>query len=1202
MTWKRWLLILTHQFLAILGLLIVVAMMSDADTIILTASTGELTDDGHLSPGGARDGTLDSVYLYDGWATADAYAYFGLFKFNITKIHGLDITGANFTAYVEYENMDAGDEIRWAAHGCVGNQTWTQNDMETGNLTWDIFNFQTWCNTTQDYDFTLTDPPTLAKYYNWSITSSLAQAAANNDVNYTVFINVTGVAGTLTIDGIRVTSLDEVSNHPQLIVTYSSGTTTTSSTTTTTTPTTTTTLWASHPKLLFSDFTTTSGYKYQGATPWSGWKTDILGDSDVHCNALDYLLTGDTTELNAAVNALLTLDTTAGTASPVHGARLLEACLAYDWIAGNISAENASAIENNIAQLADNIYNDTNTFDFAAVDYTGQVYAAIACAGACLEGYSNASLYSQPSDWLNIGTSNWFTQDTHSDSGTMSSKAFTEWVYDPLGNHLLAGSYDAYTVHWHLAWYKIYSHYFKKNISDDYQIAREVIMNQVWSSMPNRLPPNVLLEAGMSKYYPYRTAAYLLDPTNRSYVLRWYEDLKNEVTFPFEKVYALDHDNYYDSVADVFITYENYTNPANPPWTAHFDKDSFYQTMRSDWTRNASWIGFITWNHTVEENRPMSHGDQFNVDYYDKGDYLIGDSGEVVDRAAGHVATDGFHHNVLLVSKVNDDMIYAFRKGVAAGFTLYHPTARVTQYLTNPSNFDFIEAQVDDLSYITNETTTQLDTATNTNLAVPLTWRRGVAFTKDYFILFDYMNNSGQRIIEKNIPLKTASFNATVKYVNNTGLIINSSQPEANFTIKVDKIDSPSLQFKSWIMNDTGTGTLNYYINGHKIGVCNIPESYAYFQSFNASYAVVGWNNITVNTSDAIEVGIGGGAGTRNTGMIFVVGVGNGTLYVEGAEKDWETPLLQTDSAEVEGYDIKWNTTTRYGQDISMHLYSLPKSNISYRKQWTKMGGITTEAYEPDMPVVRFKTNTSDSYYGITAFYTLFDGSPYWFYSDLGLSGAGEAMAVSNGTWTDTITHSDGNAITAGNVKTDASYSVTRNDTPTTIDFVFARNAQYFNFSGQEIFNCTGTGKLDYLLYDYVNSSFFNVTAAASTPATILFNNLTAGAWAFYWQNGTLWDDYAVPAGNTSMVVNFTFSSELSGYGDSGAPAPPTTTSTTSTSTTSTSTTSTTTTSPTTTTLHPGPASTGGFPAGEIILVLLGAGGVMLYKMKKQGG
>jgi len=445
-------------------------------------------------------------------------------------------------------------------------------------------------------------------------------------------------------------------------------------------------------------------------------------------------------------------------------------------------------------------------------------------------------------------------------------------------------------------------------------------------------------------------------------------------------------------------------SPTEPSSTSYLNSDAVLQVFRESWDNTSSWLSFTTWNKTTQSNRNMGHDDQLNFEYYDKGDYLIADSGEVKNRVFGYGPISSKGHNIIQIN----DSAKSTPSGVNKGSWGTLTTPAPSDLSLSNNIFEFAEA---DLNW--NEFEDE------TSLTNPIKWRRTILFpNKEYFIVLDYLNNSVQREIDSLLHLTSFSYDEsyddTDSFSSGTDKIINSSQKSVTYAIDVSPI-SKSMEIRTKFKDISGSGNVNLYVNDNFVTSLTADTDYKYIRGVNYSYFVDGTNNITYNTSDDVSL-------TVDYTTVYSVGLVDGALEIGNSVVDWKEQTYNDEVDITNGSELKWNTTNINDNDIQMHLYHLPNSEISVEKYWIRIGGYNSNS-EVDHPLIRFKKDTSDEFYGITAFYTRYTNESEWTYTNLSVSGGkGNALKISNGTWTDWVIHANKSYITADEVKTDGAY------------------------------------------------------------------------------------------------------------------------------------------------------------------------------------
>ncbi|RLI52074.1 MAG: hypothetical protein DRO93_15485, partial [Candidatus Thorarchaeota archaeon] len=344
----------------------------------------------------------------------------------------------------------------------------------------------------------------------------------------------------------------------------------------------------------------------------------------------------------------------------------------------------------------------------------------------------------------------------------------------------------------------------------------------------------------------------------------------------------------------------------------------------------------------------MGHNDQLNFEYYDKGDYLIADSGEVKERDVSY-SPSAKCHNIVMVS--ND--AYSNPGGVVKGVggDCYNPA--IVQEFLDDNLFEFVEAEISNWQRIENTSNTGERRGTNfeyITLTNPLKWRRTILFpSKEYFIVLDYLNNSNQRLIYNTFHLTSFNSLGTQIFENKTDIIVNSTQAPTH-RINVTSKNSIGVDMRTYFKDITGSGDVAIYLNGNLIDTVKVSSGNHFVRGINDSYMVIGINNVTFNTTDNISF-------TVDYTRLYDVGIVNGSLEIEGSYVNWTYQTIQEEVNIANGSELKWNTTNINNQKIQMHLYSIPESEISVERYWTRIGGYDQDS-NIDHPLIRFKLNT----------------------------------------------------------------------------------------------------------------------------------------------------------------------------------------------------------------------------------------------------
>ena len=377
------------------------------------------------------------------------------------------------------------------------------------------------------------------------------------------------------------------------------------------------------------------------------------------------------------------------------------------------------------------------------------------------------------------------------------------------------------------------------------------------------------------------------------------------------------------------------------------------------------------------------------------------------------------------------------------------------------------------------------------NFINPIRWDRGIIFpNKEYFIVFDYMNNSVSREIDTLFhltSLKVDPVNISVIYSNSTSRVMYGATGNYTMFNIPSTSQSAYLVFRTSPINDTPVGwNVSFYLNGNFIG--NVSYVSVYYTmntyrhlAFNASLITPGWNNVSYNSSDNLNL-------TLSYMDISVTGNVLGNLSINGDSYDWLSPISNAENIVISdstGNAILWNTSNVYNQSLQTQIFSIPDSNISVEKLFTRVGGYDTLS-EVDHPIVRFKLSSySSKLYRISVINTRYtDTEPEFTYSDIGLTnGTGNALTITNGTWTDTVHFGNKSLVSFGNFKSDANYSWNRNNSG--VNTFFIRGGSTYKIGGIAYFSSASV--VDYALVTYSSDNVTVITDGTTTTNTTIY-------------------------------------------------------------------------------------------------------------------
>jgi len=609
----------------------------------------------------------------------------------------------------------------------------------------------------------------------------------------------------------------------------------------------------SHPSLLFNDISEVPGYQYRTESPWNSWEYSILRSADISISrdfsdpewssydkisyrasfardlALAYVITKDERYAEKAREALLNLNL--GDQSPLSRAHALrDYAFAYDWVQPYLNENDDITIRDNYAEFADFVFLELNKggeeTDYVTFsDYHGQAYPNVGVAGLVLADYTNPnglSLSSTPEDWINAGTDYLFVNDElHSYNLPLISFGFDE----ESGKSYL-GAYKAYVIEDLLWWFQIYSHYYDRNIFDDYPVSKKIVTSEIWETLPNGYMNNYVTSGNTLETY-HRGILNLLDDNEKGIVLNYLEKTEDNDILPYSS------ENNRMPYIYLYLVSGNYDNivPNPPSWTDHLNPDANYQVFRENWEEDSDWLSLVTFNGHTNSNRDTAHHDQLSIEYYSKGDLLLADGGEnkyVLDRYYGQYAC---HHNSIAienpvspypVSEWADSESRGVYKGNTNGIT----TPVTVENIVETPWVDILNAK-EPVNRVIGDTW-----SSTYSLSSPVDYTRTIIHNdNDYFVIFDRLTGN-EEWIYRNL-FRPASLDITpTADLNNDGVYSESETGHVNGNLKIGGTEYNWLSLPYKTETDTGIktnsviwDTTNPYGNNVHMNIFSVPAS-----------------------------------------------------------------------------------------------------------------------------------------------------------------------------------------------------------------------------------------------------------------------------------------------------------------------------------------------------------------------------------------
>jgi hypothetical protein len=744
---------------------------------------------------------------------------------------------------------------------------------------------------------------------------------------------------------------------------------------------------------------------------------------DLNAMSLVYVVTNDTRYADKTVEALVAYYQKSGTAA-------LTPAIAYDRIYGTLDESNNTYIRNQIAINADQAFHEATSRDgqnyaYCRVDdYSMNAYTTIAPVGLILADYTNDSLKhkSTPAMWLDLGTGALFVNDTYhrgSRYGLMSC------AYDKVsGKGFLDEGYTRYYEDNMYRWFNLYSAAKGHSIFDEYPEWRGVVIDDVWSSLPNRYADNIHASSLYGNYNIEFTWG-LLDDANKS-ASRWHiAELKKNVKADLLPMSLAGTSGMTDY--DVYLSYYPIYTTAAPPSYLN-TLDGMQRVIRSDWTDRAEWIKFIVWDKrqgpTGQQRSTKSNPDQLGIEYYSHGEFLIPEQsdvkyleipqdtyssiqeGNVLYIGNGSVSFPRISHGIR--SLHNGNMVYQGSTGTnLTGRTIEKASAlgTITPAKTTISieadGIIIIGAKVNATIYDKGLNQGEKDKT----FQAPVYYERDIVFPGDYMVVIDRAKSSAD--LDYTIANQLASLSVT-----------RSQEPWTPWSAGMDHGTCGPIEPDEPANLKTGVPTNPY---AGKIYFPHICED--------------------------------------KTGKV------NGELTIGTEAIDW----YSQQGLMVERYTpgtnnlVRWDTVNVYGDHLNFTMFTTPAANISYQKFGIRMG--TGSVFSSDQgvfwnvyhPYILFNQAPAPRLDRITLFLTKYTNESACTPSELAVTGTGSATKIihPDGSGTDYIYTGAGTS-SFGNYQTDADTTFIREWANGTIYSAILINGTKLMKGGSQVFERDG--------------------------------------------------------------------------------------------------------------------------------------------------
>jgi PKD repeat protein len=561
-----------------------------------------------------------------------------------------------------------------------------------------------------------------------------------------------------------------------------------------------------HPVLV--DVLQSPGYINRAISPWSSYESTITSDASIGSGfdysqdfisayntseyrarwarsmAIYYVITGDTKYANKSIESLRYAELMWRNDSFAGQARcgyLGDYAIAYDLVSptknvnSTLNTANDTIIRKVLANITGEAYwwqnrettgGTLNPSYVSLVDAHSEAYFGIAKMGLVLEDYGTSANGSTPTQWIDLGDSMYFSNDT---LHIQPNNGLLSFGMNRTSGLSYLGAYKYYIDGGQIVWTNMYYHAKGINLVEKYPLYKEFVMHDAWATYPSSNPisqgtDGMIIRAIGKELYP------LLDSANRSF-LKWTID-RQIANYPS----VLPNDGKYlptPSTYDGYFYEPNTSSyPASSPiltiGPSRLYQLSDYQLFRSGFGNYATTLVYHTWDEPFTySNRWSTHGDQMSFDYYSHGDHLMPDTGEI-KHIDGYIISNagvtGFMHNALLIGNTPNytrvaTPISSYPSGnltvrgfLKAGATENDNPATIGSKILTPS-IEYVDAHT-----IIN--TLEPDTGTIAiTLGSPINYDRGILWNKLYMIVVDRVSSSAS--YNYTLMWKLSSLNAT---------------------------------------------------------------------------------------------------------------------------------------------------------------------------------------------------------------------------------------------------------------------------------------------------------------------------------------------------------------------------------------------------------------------------------------------------------
>jgi len=604
----------------------------------------------------------------------------------------------------------------------------------------------------------------------------------------------------------------------------------------------------SHPRLLFTKWEETPGHRRRAEPPYGGhlgWLFYAKVDADRHGGlyaAFYYQVSKDKTYAQKAKEALAKVEPFKGTNIRLAAGPLINSALAYDWVHDTLSPEEDRRTLQRLAALADSVYRKYPTQGNTHDRIIGA--SALGVMALALAGY-DPKTPSKPVDWLRDATVSLFIQDRFQfPSAYRHDRRYGRFCPALLGvcnrgGFCRIGGYRAYWVATLSQWLLIYAKATGRNPLDDFPIARGVVNDPIWESMPNRMDSQQGTRA--SNYWGYyHNLLALMTPPERG-AFRWYATAPKVDPLRRRRTTAS-----LDGVPWGLCCYEKDLPTAEPFWTSFYSPECEAMVFRGGWELDSDWLFFKCMNQPITSHRDMVHHDNLSFELYSRGDYLLSDGGEIRNRMVGYGPEYACGHNTLLI-----DGTGPVKEDITKEYFHFVSPARFTDHcLENWLEFceaemDVCAVEIDPVKVVVGPSGARGSTeatkrdANAKRLAAPVNWRRAILYPgRDYFLVVDRARSKARHHYE------------FLFHLSSLNIVKTKSKDEPGHVIGALAIGGKNLEWAKGVRSDPLTGENPRRVLGHYPGAAD-----ALWKVTNLQRKAVELRLASCPAADALTVG-----------------------------------------------------------------------------------------------------------------------------------------------------------------------------------------------------------------------------------------------------------------------------------------------------------------------------------------------------------